>query len=157
RRVHRSLDAADPNGDALEIILRETERLERMLAEQVEYAVLEPPRLRVESLNHAIQEALGLAGETLVRRRIRLLKKLSPDLPTLLLDPERIRRVVSNVLESALESASTGGRIRIETRRAHQVAVVEIAHDGVRAPGALLEQLFVPFASGRHGGPGVGL
>jgi two-component system sensor kinase FixL len=35
--------------------------------------------------------------------------------------------------------------------------VVEVAHDGARVAGDLLEQLFVPFASTRPGGPAVGL
>lgn len=157
RRVHRALAEDDANRDYLEIVIREAERLERMLGEQLDYATPEAPRLRVESLNAVIQDVLGGVGETLVRRRIRLLKKLSPDVPALLLDAARLRRVVGNVLESALESAATGGRIRVETRRAQQHAIVEIAHDGGALPGTLLDQLFVPFASGRHGGPAVGL
>ncbi|MBI5708888.1 MAG: hypothetical protein HZC42_01065 [Candidatus Eisenbacteria bacterium] len=92
-----------------------------------------------------------------MRRRVRLLKKLAPDLPQLLLDRERIRRVVDNVLDSALDAVGVGGRIRVETRRANHYVVVDVAHDGPRAPGELLEQLFVPFASQRPGGPAVGL
>lgn len=157
KRVHRTLAEDDPGRDYLEIVIREAERLERMMTEQMEYAAPDAPRLRVESLNAVIQEVLGGVAETLVRRRIRLLKKLSPDVPELLLDPERMRRVIGNVLEGALESAVTGGRIRVDTRRVQQHAVVEIAHDGGGLPGTLLEQLFVPFASGRHGGPAVGL
>jgi signal transduction histidine kinase len=157
RRMHRGLEAGDPHRDYLEIVMREADRLERMLAEQLEYASPESPRLRVESLNAVIQDVLSGAGEALVRRRIRLLKKLAPDLPTLLLDAERIRRVVGNVLESALEAVATGGRIRVDTRRAQQHVLVEIAHDGASSPGAMIEQLFIPFASGRPGGPAVGL
>ncbi len=157
RRVHRALGETDPNREYLEIVIRESDRLEKLLAEQSDYVAPAAPALRLENLNAVVQEALNRSGEALVRRRVRLLKKLAPDLPQLLLDRDRIRRVVDNVLDSALDAVGVGGRIRVETRRANQYVVVDVAHDGPRAPGELLEQLFVPFASQRTGGPAVGL
>lgn len=156
-RTQRSLADDHPGRDYLEIVLRETERLERLLAEQLSYAPSSEGALRLENLNVVVQEVFAGAAEALVRRRVRLVKKLAADLPTLLLDRERIQRVVANMLESALESVGVGGRIRIESRRFGASVLLELAHDGPRAPGELLEQVFVPFASQRPGGPGVGL
>lgn len=157
RRVHRDLAPDDPSREYLDIVIREAERLERMVGEQLQYATLQRPRLQLESLNAVMQEALQAAGERLVRRRVRLLKKLTPDLPALLLDAERIRRVIGNILDNALESVSPGGRVRVESRRSGSFVVVDIANDGPREPGDLMERLFVPFALSRQGGPGVGL
>jgi signal transduction histidine kinase len=157
RRVHKGLAPEDPGREYLEIVIREAERLERMVGEQLQYATLQRPRLKLESMNGVVQEALQGAGERMVRRRVRLLKKLSPDLPALLLDAERIRRVVGNILDNALESVAPGGRVRVESRRSGAYVVVDIANDGQRRPGDLMEQLFVPFALSRQGGPGVGL
>jgi signal transduction histidine kinase len=156
-RAQRSLAEDHPGRDYLEIVLRETERLERLLAEQLSYAPSSDGALRIGSLNEVVQEALSAAADALARRRVRLVKKLAADLPSLLLDRERIQRVVANMLESALEAVSVGGRIRVESRRLGSSVVLELAHDGPQGPGELLEQLFVPFASQRPGGPGVGL
>jgi len=156
-RTQRSLAEDHPGRDYLEIVLRETERLERLLAEQLSYAPSSEGALRLENLNEVVQEVFSAASDALVRRRVRLVKKLAADLPALLLDRERIQRVVANMLESALEGVGVGGRIRIESRRLGASVVLELAHDGSRAPGELLEQVFVPFASQRPGGPGVGL
>jgi signal transduction histidine kinase len=156
-RTQRSLAEDHPGRDYLEIVLREAERLERLLAEQLSYAPSSESALRLGSLNGVVQEVLSGAADALVRRRVRLVKKLAADLPTLLLDRERIQRVVANMLESALESVGVGGRIRIESRRFGASVLLELAHDGPQAPGELLEQVFVPFASQRPGGPGVGL
>lgn len=156
-RTQRSLAGDHPGHDYLEIVLREAERLERLLAEQLSYVPSSEGALRFENLNGVVQEVFAGAADTLVRRRVRLVKKLAVDLPALLLDRERIQRVVANMLESALESVGVGGRIRIESRRLGAAVVLELAHDGPRAPGDLLEQVFVPFASQRPGGPGVGL
>lgn len=157
RRAHRALEEGDPQNEYLEIVVRETERLEAMLAEQLEYARLERPRLRMQALNDVVQGALQRAGETLVRRRVRLVKKLAPDLPALLLDAARIQRVVENVLAYALETVPVGGRLQVESRRAGGFVLVEFAFDGQRQGGDLLEQLFVPFATGAAGGAAVGL
>lgn len=157
RRAHRALEEGDPQNEYLEIVVRETARLEAMLAEQLQYAQLERPRLRVQALNVVVQEALQRSGETLVRRRVRLIKRLSPDLPPLLLDAPRIRRVVENIVAYALECVSVGGRIQVESRLAAGFVLVEVAFDGQRQGGDLLEHLFVPFATSPAGGAAVGL
>jgi signal transduction histidine kinase len=157
RRAQRELGEDDPQREYLEIVVREAERLEAMLREQLQYAQLERPRLKMQALNTVVQQALMRVSETLVRRRVRLLKKLAPDLPELLLDEHRIGRVVENVLAFALEVVPTGGRVRVESRRAGEWVTLELAHDGAHAGGELLEQLFVPFAAGAQGGAAVGL
>lgn len=148
RRVHRALAEGAPEREYLEIVVREAERLERLLGDPAEPAGPEAAGLRVESLNPVLQEALQQCGEALVRRRVRLMKRLAPDVPALLLDPARIRQVLRNVVQHAVDRVPVGGRIRVESRRAGEHVVVDVAHDGVRAPGELLEALFVPFASG---------
>ena len=157
RRVHRSLAEGDPNREYLEVVIRETDRLERNFAEPSEGASLDGPRLKVESVNGLLQESLQQVGEQLVRRRVRLLKKLSPDLPPLLLDAQRMGRVLHNVLANALERVHPGGRIRVESRRVQQFVVVEIASDGSAQPGEMLSELFVPFTARGGAGSEVGL
>lgn len=156
RRAHREMRENDPLREYLEIVIQETERIDRITREQLALAEARPPRLRVESLNGIVSRALQHSGEALVRRRIRLLKKLAADLPELLLDRQRMERVIGNVIHQAVDAAPLGGRVRIETRRAGAFVVFEAAHDGARDPGSLMEELFAPFAPGRDAG-GVGL
>ncbi|MFI5369928.1 MAG: ATP-binding protein [Candidatus Eisenbacteria bacterium] len=157
RRVHRSLPEDDVNREYLEVVLRETERLEHTLLDPAPLVDTEPAAYALADLNTLVGEALQRHAEPLVRRRVRLLKRLSPDLPRLLLDTERVRRVLHNLLQHALDAVSAGGRLRIETRRAQGHVVVELAHDGPRASGEMLEQLFVPFQLARPGSGPVAL
>lgn len=145
RRVHRNLEEDDPNRDYLEVVIREAERLEQTLANQLPTEKPAPPRFQVESVNALLQNVLRQAGEKLVRRRVRLLKRLATDVPTLLLDAHRMTAALTNLVDHALERVSSGGRVRIETRRVQQFVVVEIAHDGPADPGHLLDDLFVAF------------
>ena len=150
--MHRELPESTPHREYLEIVIRETERLERLVGSPLESLPGEPLRLEVQNLNDVVQDALRVSGEALVRRRMRLVKKLAPDLPPLLLDAERVKLAITNVLAQALETAPVGGRMRVESRRAGGFAIVELAHDGPRDPGDILEQVFVPFASRADGG-----
>jgi len=140
KRVLHALPEGDENREYLEIILREADRLERVLAEQIALAQLTRPRLKLQSLNTVVQEALELSSEDLVRRRVRLLKRLGPDLPSLLIDPDKIRQVLSNVLRYALQAVPSGGRVRVETRSGVGVVQAEIAHDGPKVAGESLDR-----------------
>jgi signal transduction histidine kinase len=157
RRAHRGLADERPEREYLEAVVREAERLERLLGEQLRLGAAGRPRWKVESLNQLVQEVIQERSEELVRKRIRLQKKLTPEVPPLLLDRERIKQVFGNVLDHALHAAPAGGRIRLESKRAHPFVVVEVAHDGPRIPGELAEQLFVPFAAARAALPTPGL
>jgi signal transduction histidine kinase len=156
-RVLRELAPDDPRREYLDVVRREAERVDALLTEQLAYARLEKPRLRMEVLNTVVQDALRTAAEPLSRRRVRLVKKLAPDLPELLLDAERIRRVVANILTCALEAIPSGGRMRLETRRAGAFVVLDVVHDRVRQAGDALEQLFAPFGSLPVSGAALGL
>ncbi len=158
RRAHRELAEGDPRREYLEVILRESERLERLVAESAEPAAVEPPQLRMESVNAVLQDVLPGIGERLVRRRVRLLKRLDPESPALLLDSDRIRQVFRNILERAVDGVPVGGRVRVESRLVRDHVIAEIAFDGGRSPGDLLEELFVPFTPGAaRGAPGLGV
>lgn len=147
----------DPRREYLEAVRREAEVLEAVLAEQLAYAKLEAPRLKMESLNSVVQESLRGSAEALTRRRVRLVKKLAPDLPTLLLDAARIRRVVANIVACALEAVPMGGRMRIETRRSGANVVLDVVHDRTQQAGDALEQLFAPFGAASPAGAALGL
>lgn len=157
KRVLKNLGPENENREYLEIILREADRLERVLGEQISLAQMTRPRLKLQSMNQIVQEALELHSEELVRRRVRLLKRLAPDLPSLLIDPDKIRQVLSNIIQYALQSVPSGGRVRVETRSGPGVVNAEIAHDGPKVAGETLDRLFVPFSMSRRYGAGVGL
>ncbi len=157
RRVHRGLAADDPNREYLEIILRESDRLERLLTEHLQFASLSRSRLAVGSVNQILAEVLTGVSDGMVKRRVRLLKKLAPDVPNLLLDAEKIRQVVTNMLDHALDRVPQGGRLRVESRRSQGYVVVEIASDAPPLTGDMLEQLFVPFTAAKKAGDPIGL
>lgn len=157
RRAHREMAEDDPHREYLEIVIREADRVERIMDEQLDWATQPSARLEVLDVTELIQRALQAAGERIVRRRVRLLKNLAPDLPPLLIDPERMRLVLDNLLHHALEAVAVGGRVRVASRRAGGFVITEVSHDGPRNSGGFLEDVFIPFAASHERGPAVGL
>lgn len=157
RRVNKNLKTNDPNRDYLDVIIKETERLERILNEQLQFAQLSRPRLQMEDINSVVEESLRLVSEETLGRKARVLKKLSMDLPKLLLDYDKIKQVLINILQNALKFLPLGGKIRVETKKAGDSVQVIIANEGERIPGELMDRLFVPFFTSGKDGTGLGL
>lgn len=156
RRAHGTLVAGDANREYLEIVLREAERLDAMVASTQAQSPPRAPSFERVQPNEIIQGILQRLGERLVRRRVRLVKKLSSEVPALLLDAERVREAIDHLLHHAVESVALGGRLKIESRKAGGHVVIEIAHDGMSEPGAALDQLFAAFTSnGLAGAPNL--
>jgi signal transduction histidine kinase len=142
---------------SVEIIVSETERLERILTTQLEFAQLAPPRLELTDLNRVVEETLRLMLARAQERRVRVQKKLDPELPPLLLDADKMKQVLLNLFQNGLESLLDGGRFRVETHCLEAHVVVEVATDGDPIPGDMIERLFVPFATSKRQGSGLGL
>jgi CheY-like chemotaxis protein len=86
---------------------------------------------------------------------------LEPDLPTVLADPEAIRRALANLIDNAAE-AMQGSLLRvlgIHSSLSEDGAAVEIAvsDTGHGLTDEIRERLFLPFYSTKHRGTGLGL
>ncbi|MFH0778871.1 MAG: GAF domain-containing protein [Candidatus Eisenbacteria bacterium] len=157
RRVSKTLKESDSNRDFLEIIIKETERLERIVNEQLQFAQLSRPRLKMEDINLVVQESLQLVSEDALKKKAKVLKKFSTDLPKLLLDSDKIKQVTINILQNALKFLPVGGRMKIETKRVGDSVQVVIANEGECIPGEMMDRLFVPFFTSGKDGTGLGL
>lgn len=72
-------------------------------------------------------------------------------------DPERIRRVLDNLLRNAVEAMPGGGRLTVNVKKRGDSAVIEVRDTGVGIPPDVMANLFTPFYSNKKGGTGLGL
>jgi PAS domain S-box-containing protein len=91
-------------------------------------------------------------------RGIRLVVE-TPEQAQARFDPERISRVISNLLANALRFAAAGGVVRCSLSLAGDRAVIEVADSGVGVPPDQREVLFERFRTVHtgHGRSGTGL
>jgi signal transduction histidine kinase len=154
RRVVRSLPQGDLNREYLDVIISETERLDRLVTEQLEMAPILKSQFRMEDLNSVVEATLRALRDQIVARKVRCLNRLATGLPLLLLDAEKVELMVRNIMQDLLASVPPGGRLKVESKRAGETVVLLVAADGPRTPGDVLERLFVPFR-GQSSGPAL--
>jgi PAS domain S-box-containing protein len=144
----------------MEIAAREIERLEKILAEMLDFA--RPLRLSLgaASLNDVIVSCLELLKARIAEKKITVKRRLSGSLEPLLLDTGKIEQAIINILLNGIEVLPEGGTLWITTRRKSSerlMASVEIADDGPGVNSQDLPYIFDPFFSKKKKGTGLGL
>ena len=142
----RRLRQKFPDSAECEIILRESERLERILSRIGDY--LRPAEVRLQqcSINTLVGECADLLSLELKRRQVTCRLDLNSDLSQVRTDPDILKQVFLNLIRKAAELMDTGGNIVIKTWETEQDVLTECRG---QAPGLLVkrpEQLFMPFA-----------
>jgi signal transduction histidine kinase len=157
RSVQRRLSGGDANRKAIDTIVKETERLERILTEQLCFARLSPPELKPGSINGVIEDVLDLFREKLDAKRAVLTCELDPGLPQVMIDSDKMKQVFINLLQNAVDNIDENGNIRIGSYPGENVLEVRISNDGPAIEEPMLNRLFVPFATTKASGSGLGL
>jgi hypothetical protein len=163
-RIAKHLDRGAPDSPNIirkcsEVILGCVGTLRTLVDQFSALAQFPAPQPRACDLNRVAEEALALFAGRL--NGITVQWDLEPDLPTVLADPEAIRRALANLIDNAAE-AMQGSLLRVlgihsalsEDGGSVEVAVSDTGHgltDEIR------ERLFLPFYSTKQRGSGLGL
>jgi hypothetical protein len=139
----------------LEEALVELRRAKAILHEQLELAQLEMPVLAMNSLSEIVRASVkGIEAEA-SRKNMRVLKRLDPMLSPLLLDSNKVRMAIDKVLASAIARSESEGWLKIECEADTDDARVQITWEEKGSPGAMTQDMFVPFGSLGKGGAGL--
>ncbi len=142
----RRLQQKFPDLIESEIILRESQRLERILSRIKDY--LKPVDISFQqfSINRLLADCISLLAPELERRKVTCQLDLDPELSQARADPDILKQVFINLIRKAAESMAKGGNMVIKTWETEQDILAEIRN---QAPGLHVkrpEQLFMPFA-----------
>ncbi len=149
---------ADDQRDLLLGLDRQALRLDRLLEELLTMSRLEAgaaPHLEPLALPEVAGPVLEQLGAQ--QRERRLLLTLPDDLPEVLADELQVQRVLTNLLENAIEWSAPGARVELGARRAGERVVVWVGNDGAEIPPAELQVVFEKFWTQRRDGTGLGL
>jgi signal transduction histidine kinase len=110
-----------------------------------------------------IDQAMQYFSAQAIRRGIRFEKVLTPDLPVVDGDLEKLTQVVGNLLSNAFKFTPDGGRIHIEADHIDDVLQLRVTDEGPGIPREFQDRLFERFfqvdgsTTRAHGGTGLGL
>ena len=163
-RIGRHLERAQPDSPNVirkcsEVILTCVGTLRSLVDQFSALAQFPAPQPRPCDMNRVVEEALALFAGRL--EGITVQRHLEPGLPTVLADPDALRRALANLIDNAAE-AMQGSLLRllgIHTALSEDGGAVEVivSDTGHGLTDEIRERLFLPFYSTKHRGTGLGL
>jgi signal transduction histidine kinase len=132
-----------------------------MLDDAVDYSALTEGRVAINPRPVAVRAELSanlLVFELQARNQGRDLQvTVEKDVPpVLLIDSQRVRQCLGNLIGNALKHSSRGA-VTVTVRHARSRLTIDVADQGKGIPAALHEKVFEPFFRGSLDTPGVGL
>jgi signal transduction histidine kinase len=147
----------DPDQECLRIIAEETERVEKVLDNVLNFTRPKKANLEKADLGQVVDQTLEMAEEELNSGRIAVTKHHHPGLPPVTINPDQIRQALLNILRNAIWAMPQGGAISITTREKDHSARIEIKDTGFGIPTEHLGSIFDAFFTTRPESCGLGL
>lgn len=153
----RALDAIDRNTQAQARMVDDLLDMQRILRGKLQ---LEPRRAALAPL---IEQASETFRPTAEAKRIEMTLRHDPHIDMVLIDVERLRQALVNLISNAVKFTPEDGRIEISTRLGPHSLEIEVRDSGIGIDGNVLPQLFERFkqadgsSTRRAGGLGLGL
>ncbi|MEQ9411850.1 MAG: HAMP domain-containing sensor histidine kinase [Fuerstiella sp.] len=142
---------------AVEESNREILRLSELMKTMLGYARPEQAAAEEIDLNQEISATGSFLTQMMQRNQIRFTVSV-PEIPTIVsMDPDRLRQVLLNLSNNALDAAGPGGEVRLSLQTGDRFATICIEDDGPGIPPAERENIFEAFYSTRDTGTGLGL
>jgi signal transduction histidine kinase len=155
--------ARDPtsplNAEHAGIILDELERVERQVRDLLRFARREEIELAPVDLGALVRATAHALGARLAAGGI-VLGLDTPDGVVARADREKVRRVLVNLLENAMDALQNGRpekHIDVVVTRDGEQAIVRVVDDGPGIPAEAHARVFDPFVSFKPSGTGLGL
>jgi two-component system, NtrC family, nitrogen regulation sensor histidine kinase GlnL len=164
----RSVKGAERK-EYLEIIVKEADRVSRLLTELLGFSKPQPIRFSGINLNKLLDELIQLEQQAAADSRIRFVRHFDPSLPKVRGDENQLKQAFLNFIKNARESIPKKGSIEITTwlvtdyqlktekGRPSRMVGVEISDTGCGMDEEILANLFAPFYTTKRGGTGLGL
>ena len=158
-------EAAD-RAAQLGIIVAETRRLGRLIANLLGFARGEAGELRLQlrpgQLDDALRGTLLSFAPALQGASVRVELDAQATAPVML-DVDAVEQILANLLSNVLKYAASGGVVSVESRQQGDRSVLRVSDQGPGVPRAQRGHIFLPFARGSDrldegvSGTGIGL
>jgi two-component system sensor histidine kinase PilS (NtrC family) len=153
------------------LVVREADRLSRLLADFLDFARARLTRVQALDLGALVHTATMLAASHPDRKAgVDVQVNVAPALPPVLGDEDLLHRAVFNLVLNALQAVGPNGHVFVDVHRhapasgatpatpiTGELLAVTVTDDGEGIPDELRARLFEPFVTGKAGGSGLGL
>lgn len=163
-QLSRSVGEDEDDQTLARLIMRESERLNRLLTEFLDFSRVRAVRFEKLDLREVVEDVVRIVSAHPAAEGVELV--IEGESVELEGDADLLHRIVSNLVLNAAQALNGQGTVRVSVRRevgGGAPSLVErevrllVSDNGPGIPDSVRERLFEPFVSGRQGGTGLGL
>lgn len=154
------LDSVGPQEreEVVEILSDETQRLQRILENFLEYARIKPAVREPNNVIRIVQETVEAVSLGIDREKnFEVVTNFDSLTCFALVDADQIRQVLWNLMLNSIQAMPNGGCLTVSSQADSGRFWLAVRDSGDGIPETLRERLMDPFVTGREGGTGLGL
>jgi len=157
KRLKKALPEDDPVVHYVDIILKETSRLEQMVQDLEQFTRMPKPEIRQVKLLALLQSALKVWGMEDRSDHIEVNMETLPEDPAVFVDRALMEQALIHLLRNARDAMPQGGVISISTSWEDKWLVLSVKDTGSGIASEELPRIFDPFFTSKTRGSGLGL
>jgi two-component system sensor histidine kinase HydH len=150
-------DEGSDNRKAATVMIAETERLNRVISELLDFSRPSDFKFRKADTALVLDTVSRLLQQDAADQGVEITVDVPPDLPEAEMDPDRMVQAVLNIGINGIQAMESGGRLSLRARLSEDGLAVEIEDTGQGIPEADLETVFDPYFTTKSQGTGLGL
>jgi signal transduction histidine kinase len=155
--VQRETQSEERRREFLDIIQKESRRLNRLLTSFLEFARPRQLDLKMVEIGEILDSVIILIRNASDTSRPELQKRIQPDLPMLECDPEQLKQVLLNLVMNASQAMPQGGTVSLKAQSDGTSVNIDVHDQGGGIDEENLERIFDPFFTTKESGTGLGL
>lgn len=157
KRLHQQLGADPARTIYIERIVKEVERLEKLMDGIVRFSNKSGYELSFENVNNIIEEAAQFFEDEFKRNGIAVVRDMTLDMPRIETDRQQMKLVFNNLMANAIQAMAKGGTFTIQTRHEDNWIITEMSDTGGGIAPEIMGNIFNPFYTTKETGTGLGL
>jgi len=155
--LHHETQSEERRREFLDIIQKESRRLNRLLTSFLDFAKPRHPDLRTVDVDDLFDSVILLAHHAGDTHRLQLKKDIQPGLSTLECDPEQLKQVLLNLVMNAIQAMPHGGTVVLAAQQDETQITIDVHDQGPGISDDNLDRIFDPFFTTKETGSGLGL
>jgi signal transduction histidine kinase len=143
----------------LSAIEEKVKTMERLTRDFVEYSRASRIRKSPEMLDKLADDVLNSCVQRCKIQGVEVIRRYQPQIPTVLVDTDLIKELITNIVDNALEAMKGPGKIMltIQLEPTMPSLLLSITNSGSVLSDELQEKIFEPFFTTKETGMGLGL
>jgi signal transduction histidine kinase len=141
----------------VDILAGEMQRLDRVVQTLADFSRPMELHLREHDLRQIVEVVIELTAAEMEEHGVRVTVEAPHETMMVRADGELMQQALLNLLLNGMQAMPAGGSMRVQMRREHQFAVVEVMDDGEGIPVDLLPRIFELYFTTKPKGSGIGL